>query len=250
LQGINNIVKKPCNLREIIMLGKNENNKYLFNDLESMLDPKQALYLLSNKIDWDSITEWFKDHYSKTGRPSKNIRLMVSLLILKRIYNLGDETIVESWVQNPYMQYFSGEKTFQWKMPCDPSDLVHFRKRIGKEGIEKIFEISIDIHGNAKEEKEISVDTTVQEKNITFPTDVKLYKKIYVYCIEIAKKENIKLRQSYTRTIKKLIFLQRGRKTKKGKKAADKAKRHLKTISGRLIRELYRKLVHSSLNIS
>jgi IS5 family transposase len=224
------------------MLGKNENNKYLFNDLESMLDPKQALYLLSNKIDWDSITEWFKDHYSKTGRPSKNIRLMVSLLILKRIYNLGDETIVESWVQNPYMQYFSGEKTFQWKMPCDPSDLVHFRKRIGKEGVEKIFEISIDIHDNAKEEKEISVDTTVQEKNITFPTDVKLYKKIYVYCIEIAKKENIKLRQSYTRTIKKLIFLQRGRKTKKGKKAADKAKRRLKTISGRLIRELYRKL--------
>jgi transposase, IS5 family len=224
------------------MMGKNDKNRYLFNDLESMLDPKQPLYLLANKINWDEITEWFKDYYSKTGRPSKNIRLMVSLLIMKRIFNLGDETIIESWLQNPYMQYFSGEKTFQWKMPCDPSDLVHFRKRIGKSGVEKIFKISIEIHGNAKEEKEISVDTTVQEKNITFPTDVKLYKKICQYCVEISRKENIKLRQSYTRTVKKLIFLQRGKRTKNGKKKANKAKRYLKTIAGRLIRELYRKL--------
>lgn len=229
------------------MMGKNEKDKYLFNDLESMLDPKQPLYLLSNKIDWDEITGWFEDYYSKIGRPSKNVRLMVSLLILKRIYNLGDETIVESWLQNPYMQYFSGEKTFQWKMPCDPSDLVHFRKRIGKEGIEKIFKISIDIHDTAKEEKEISIDTTVQEKNITFPTDVKLYKKICMQCVEIAKKENIKLRQSYKRTIKKLVFLQRGKRTKKGRKKANKAKRHLKTIAGRLIRELYRKLSKNGL---
>lgn len=229
------------------MIGKNEKNNYLFNDLESMLDPKQPLYLLSNKIDWDEITEWFKYYYSKTGRPSKNIRLMVSLLILKRIFNLGDETIVERWLQNPYMQYFSGEKTFQWKMPCDPSDLVHFRKRIGKEGVEKIFKISIEIHDKAKEEKEISIDTTVQEKNITFPTDIKLYKKICQYCVEIAKKENIKLRQSYTRTIKKLVFLQRGKRTRKGKKLANKAKRHLKIIAGRLIRELNRKLSEKQL---
>ena len=207
-----------------------------------MLDPKQPLYLLAHKINWDEVVDWFKDFYSKIGRPSKNIRLMTSLLILKRIFNLGDETIIEQWVQNPYMQYFSGEKTFQWKFPCDPSDLVHFRKRIGKEGVERIFKISIDIHDEAKKEKEISIDTTVQEKNITFPTDVKLYRKICKYCVEIAKKENIKLRQSYARTVKKLVFFQRGKRTKKGKKLANKAKRHLKTIAGRLIRELYRKL--------
>ncbi|BBE20565.1 transposase and inactivated derivatives, IS5 family [Aquipluma nitroreducens] len=44
---------------------------------------------------------------------------------------LSDESIVSKWVENPYYQYFSGETHFQWTMPCDPSDLVHFRNRIG-----------------------------------------------------------------------------------------------------------------------
>jgi len=75
------------------------------------------------------------------------IRLMVGSLILKRLYNLGDETLVKEWEMNPYMQYFCGESTFKHKFPCDPSDFVHFRKRIGEKGIEKIFIHSIEIHG-------------------------------------------------------------------------------------------------------
>jgi len=69
---------------------------------------------------------------------------MVGLLLLKRIYNLGDETVMEQWVQNPYFQYFCGETEFQWKPPCAPSDMVHFRNRIGEQGAEKILEILID----------------------------------------------------------------------------------------------------------
>jgi len=121
---------------------KSENNQYLFENLEAMLDPKQPLFKLFKTIPWNDLEDYFSELYSSTGRPAKNIRLMTSLIILKRIFNLGDETVVEQWVQNPYMQYFSGEKTFQWKMPCDPSDLVHFRKRIGEKGVEKIFGIS------------------------------------------------------------------------------------------------------------
>ena len=73
------------------------------------------------------------------------IRLMAGLLILKRLYNFGDESIVDQWIQNPYYQYFCGEAEFQWHFPCDPSDLVHFRKRIGEEGVELIFKMSIDV---------------------------------------------------------------------------------------------------------
>ena len=224
------------------MKGKSENNQYLFENLETMLDPKQPLFQLSNTIPWNELENYFSQLYSSTGRPAKNIRLMISLIILKRIFNLGDETVVEQWIQNPYMQYFSGEKTFQWKMPCDPSDLVHFRKRIGEKGVEKIFSVSIEIHKEAVNEEHISIDTTVQEKNITFPTDLKLNRKIIWYCLKIAKAANIKLRQSYTITVKKLIFLQRGKKTAKGRKIAFKAERHLKTIAGRLARELTKKL--------
>ena len=167
---------------------------------------------------------------------------MVSLLLLKQIYNLGDETVVSAWVHNPYWQYFSGFTTFQWNFPIEPTDLVHFRKRIGEEGLEKIFKISIDLHGKSSLEKEVVIDTTVQEKNITYPTDVKLHKKIIDKCVKIANAENLTLRQSYKRISKQLVIDQRGNRSSKGKAKAKKSARKLKTIAGRLIRELSRKL--------
>jgi transposase, IS5 family len=163
---------------------------------------------------------------------------MVSLLILKQLYNLSDESVVARWVENPYYQLFSGETIFQWKFPVHPTDLVHFRKRIGKKGVEKILQVSIDLHGRKAKEKEVLIDTTVQEKNITFPTDSKLYRKIINHCVEIAGKERISLRQSYKRTVKQLLRDLRFMHHPKNRKKARTAVRKLKTIAGRLIREL------------
>jgi IS5 family transposase len=171
---------------------------------------------------------------------------MVSLLILKQLSGLGDETVVDQWVQNPYWQYFSGENLFQWKFPVEPSDLVHFRKRIGESGVQKILEVSIRLHGKEGLEREAVADTTVQEKNITFPTDVKLCKKIIEQCNKISKKEAIKLRQSYRRTLKKLMLEQRFRNHPKNKRRAIKASKKMKTIAGRLVRELQRNLSSES----
>jgi IS5 family transposase len=73
--------------------------------------------------------------------------------------------------------------------------------------MEKIFKQSIDLYGEEvikREVKEVRVDTTVQEKNITFPTDRKLYEKTIEYCKRIAKAENIKLKRTYTFEIRKL----------------------------------------------
>jgi IS5 family transposase len=214
----------------------------LFQDLEDLLNPEDSLYKLSNKLPWEELEKELAPLYSKIGRPSKPVRLMVSLLLLKQIYNLGDETVVSAWVHNPYWQYFSGFTTFQWNFPIEPTDLVHFRKRIGKEGLEKIFKISIDLHGKSSLEKEVVIDTTVQEKNITYPTDVKLHKKIIDKCVKIATSESITLRQSYKRISKQLVIDQRGNRSPKGKAKARKSARKLKTIAGRLTRELGRKL--------
>ena len=214
----------------------------LFQSLEELLNPEDPLYKLSNTIPWEAFDKEFANLYSKTGRPSKPVRLMVSLLLLKQLFNLGDETVVSAWVHNPYWQYFSGYSTFQWKFPIEPTDLVHFRNRIGKQGIEKIFKMSIDLHGKASLETEVVIDTTVQEKNITYPTDVKLHKKIIDKCVKISKAEGIKLRQSYKRISKQLVIDQRGNRSKKGKAKAKKSAKRLKTIAGRLIRELRREL--------
>jgi IS5 family transposase len=171
---------------------------------------------------------------------------MVGLLILKQIYNLGDETVMAEWVANPYYQYFCGEAVFQWKFPCDPSDLVHFRKRIGESGVEKILAMSILIHGEKVLNEDVSIDTTVQEKNITFPTDTKLAKKIIEKSAAIAKQEKIKQRQSYKFVSKDLVRASNARSPRAFKKAK-KARKKIKTIAGRVVRELRRKLSPKSL---
>ena len=132
-------------------------------------------------------------------------------------------------------------------MPCEASELVHFRKRIGEQGVELILKESIRINGDDSNDADVSVDTTVQEKNITFPTDAKLHKKIIKQCKQIAEKEQLPLRQSYTCTLKKLGVDQRFRNHPKNKSKAKKADRKVKTIAGRLVRELERNLPPGSM---
>ena len=115
--------------------------------LKRTAKPQKELYLLSTTIDWYSLDSDLSPYYINFGRPAKLIRLMVSLLIFKQLYNLSDESVVARWLENPYYQYFSGMEYFQWEYPCNPSDLVRFRNRIGKEGIERIFKMSVDLQG-------------------------------------------------------------------------------------------------------
>jgi len=113
-------------------------------------------------------------------------------------------------------------------VPCEPSELVQFRNRIGAEGIELIFKESIRVNGKDGGEQEATTDTTVQEKNITYPTDNKLHRKIIKKCIALASMADIELRQSYTRTVKKLLMEQRFRNHPKNKGRARKAEHKVK----------------------
>ena len=71
---------------------------------------------------------------------------MVGLLILKHVRNLSDESVVEQWSENIYYQYFCGQQDFLPTAPCAASELVHFRHRIGEEGIELILKESIRMY--------------------------------------------------------------------------------------------------------
>lgn len=146
--------------------------------LITFINLQHELVILSQQINWKEVDEYFGKYFSEIGRPSVPIRKLVGLLLLKQIYNESDENVVERWIENPYWQYFCGEVNFQKQKPFDPSEFVHFRKRIGEEGAEKLLELSIKLYGKEVNVKEVLIDTTVQEKNITFPTDTKLYKKI------------------------------------------------------------------------
>lgn len=227
------------------MIGKSpaqEQRSFFEPLLTDFINERHELVLLARKIDWRYFEKEFGDLYSRTGQPSHPIRFMVGCLLLKRLYNLGDETLAEAWVMNPYMQFFCGEAHFRHRFPCDPSNLVHFRKRIGEAGVEKIFFYSVSLHGSKAKSKMVLSDTTVQENNVTFPTDAKLAKKVLDRCNGIAKGEKLTQRQTYTRTSKQLLRDTHFGKHPKRKMKARRAQKKLRTLAGRQIRELYRVL--------
>ena len=103
---------------------------------------------------------------------------MIGLLLLKHIYGLSDEGVCERWVHDPYFQYFTGEEFFQHGFPHERSDLSHWRKRLGDK-LELLLAESLRVAHEAgalrsQDLKRVTVDTTVQPKAITFPTDAKL----------------------------------------------------------------------------
>lgn len=227
------------------ILGKSPNQAQtaLFEiHFETVLNPKNFLYILSKKIDWQYLESEFSVYYSKIGRASVPLRMMLGCLLLKELYQTSDENLPELWVENPYMQYFCGENYFQHDFPFDPSDFVHFRKRIGSEGFEKLLAYSAELYGKKKVVEVCLSDTTVQENHITFPTGAKLASQICKKTTKIAQKEGIKQRQSYVRVVKGLVReSHHGNQPKKMGKAK-KARKKLETIAYRQIRELRRKL--------
>lgn len=215
---------------------------FLHADLLDQLNPRHPLLRLAGQLPWDYFETEFSPLYSEQGRPAKPIRLMVGLSILKHLENLSDEVLIERWVRDPYQQAFCGETAFQWEFPCDPSDMSYFRKRIGAEGYEKILSVSIALHGESAIEEEMCVDTTVQEKNTTFPTDAKQYRKIHGHLIKLARAEGIGLPRTYEKEVRQLKQQTRFANHPRNRKKARRAVKRLKTISGRLLREIMRQM--------
>ena len=228
------------------MIQNTHNSPSLFSNLSDMLNQSHPLYQLADKIAWEKFETAFQPLYCQdNGRPGKPIRLMCGLLILKHLRNLSDESLVEQWSENAYYQYFCGMQEFTPSAPCASSELIHFRKRIGEEGIELIFQESIRVNNEDNEghhHDTAFIDSTVQEKNVTYPTDAKLHKKIVKKVLGIVKKLGLPLRQSYTFVLKDIYRDRRFRNHPRNREKALRADRRLRTIAGRLVRELKRNL--------
>ena len=221
--------------------------EHLKPTLVNIIDVSHPLCKLSKIINWEKLEEEFGLLYSEKGRPGKSIRLMIGLQYLKYTYNLSDEEIVYRWVENPYWQYFTGEKVFQTELPIEPTSMTRFRNRLKKKDLLKLLKTTIESgfkSGYLKPEdvKQVAVDTTVQEKNISYPTDIKLYYKMMVYLVKFAKSNDIKLKQTYLRVTNKAIKTYSGLIHRKRYAQANKLTSKAKTNMGRLYRDLERKL--------
>jgi IS5 family transposase len=143
--------------------------------LKQFIQESHKLVKLTRQIEWNSLEEELSVFYCMdNGRPGVPIRTVAGMLLLKRMFDESDESVIEHWVENPYWQYFCGEVYFQHKPPFDRTELIKFRKRIGEQGAEILLKMSILLFPKKEvQEKEVLIDTTVQEKDITYPTDIK-----------------------------------------------------------------------------
>jgi IS5 family transposase len=214
---------------------------------DQLLNPQHELVVLAHKIDWPGLEAAFVDCYSPDmGAPAKSVRLMVGLHYLKYTFSESDETLVDRWVENPYWQYFCGYTHMQHECPIHPTSMTKWRNRVGVERLEELLKETIRVaicekHLPRRDLRRITVDTTVQEKNITHPTDSKLLYKAVVKLGSAAKARGIPLRQSYVRVGKKASVMVGRYAHAKQFKRMKKPLRKLRTYVGRLIRDIGRK---------
>src|SRR4029453_13092977 len=217
--------------------------------LDQIVAPDHPLVKLARAIDWSFLEEQFGAVYTDDpGRPPLPTRLMAGLAILKHMHDLSDEVLCERWVENPYDQLFCGEEFFCHTLPFDRSSLTRWRQRMGEERLVALIQESLSVAtrtGAAKpaDFRQVVIDTTVQEKAIAFPTDAKLIHRARERLVRLAKRHGVRLRQSYTRVGKRaLIKHQRYTHAKQFKRAA-RALRSLRTMLGRVTRDIIRKFV-------
>lgn len=206
------------------MLSKSNKPGTVFQiPFDRLLDKNNPLYILTGQIEWSHFDDEFHDLYCHTnGRPGYPIRLMVGLHYLKYTYNLSDEELIARWVENPYWQYFCGEQYFQHVVPMDPSNMTRWRNRVNDSGLDVLLQTTIEAGLKMKVIKKkdlehVNVDTTVSEKNITYPTDAKLLVKMIDRLRNLALSSGIPLKRSYVRLVHKYNIMQ-GRFRRSSKK--------------------------------
>lgn len=216
--------------------------------LDQIIDMDHALAKLARTLDWRFLEERFGAAYKDgPGQPPLPTRLMAGLAILKHTYGLSDEVLCERWLESPYFQYFCGEEFFQHRLRFDRSSLTRWRQRMGEDKLTALVQESLAaaVRTDALKPSDLSrviVDTTVQPKNVMFPTDARLLQRAREILVRLADKHGVNLRQSYRRVGKFALIKHQRYAHAKQFKRANRALKKLKTYLGRVIRDIVRKI--------
>jgi IS5 family transposase len=214
--------------------------------LDQIINMKHELVVLADKIDWTWLDAELAGCFSDQGRPAEPVRFMIGMFLLKHTYDLSDEQVWDRWVQDPYFQYFTGEEFFQHQLPHERSGMSHWRKRIG-DRLDILLAESLRIaHDTGALKKSdlarVTIDTTVQPKNITFPTDAKLLETAIRQLGKLAKEHDVPLRQSYARLARRAAMMAGRYAHAKQFKRMNRQIKFLRTRLGRVVRDIRRKI--------
>ncbi|MGB5821685.1 MAG: IS5 family transposase [Saonia sp.] len=214
--------------------------------LDQIINLRHALVVLADKIDWAWLDEQLAECFSDQGRPAEPVRFMIGMFLLKHTYALSDEQVWDRWVHDPYFQYFTGEEFFQHTLPHERSGMSHWRKRIGGKLdilLQETLRIAHDTGALKKSDlARVTVDTTVQPKNIAFPTDARLLETAIHQLGKLAREHGVPLRQSYARLAKRAAMMAGRYAHAKQFKRMNRQIKFLRTRLGRIIRDIRRKI--------
>jgi IS5 family transposase len=216
--------------------------------LAEIIDLGHPLARLAGEIDWGFLDRRFAGVCTAGGgHPPLPTRLVAGLLILKHLHDLSDEALCARWVENPYYQYFCGEESFRHRLPFDRSSLTRWRQRLGEEALAALLQESLSVAHKTgalttRDLERVVVDTTVQPKAIAHPTDARLCHRALDKLVDLARRHDVRLRQSYVRVAKRAaIMVGRYIHAHQFKRARRQLK-FLRTRLGRVVRDIRRKI--------
>jgi hypothetical protein len=175
------------------------------------LSAKNRWVKMADLIDWDDVERVYAAGFVNNGAPAHPARLALGSLIIKQVLDCSDEELCLQVAENPYLQFFIGQKGFSESCPFGASTLVAFRKRFSDTEIARINEKMLadakgrkrdsdDGTGDSKKrddsgdgicdakalsgtdkgsdtpsvKRTLTLDASVAPANITYPQDVKL----------------------------------------------------------------------------
>ena len=221
---------------------KDRQTRPLFAELlpfGGQLDETNRWLRIAELIPWEKLESEYASHFSRIGRPATDGRLFIGLVLLKHMTASSDREIVETVLENPYMQAFCGYNSFMTRRMLNASTLTRLRKKMGVAFFQHMEERTYRLLIERKiiRARGILVDATVFPENVRHPSDVGLLNRAREWLV---KHVSIlggllgKPYRTYKRTGRK-VYLNFTKKKIKRKKTIEKAKRQMLNFVRRLL---------------
>lgn len=153
------------------------------------------LILLANELPWEKMLDLIENDL-RESTPSKNLhsgrklkaRIHLGAYILQKMHNLTDRDTEQAIRDNAAYKVFCGFSTVdKWHDP-DHTKIETFRSRLSPDTQQELANLMCKnaVDKGLAEPSDIDIDSTVQEANMTYPTDAKMLRKLGTIAAKVA----------------------------------------------------------------
>lgn len=169
--------------------------KVIAGEIRVKVDKSHPLVLLALALPWRVMYDLILDDL-KTWKPGLKwwlgrklrVRIHLGAYILQKMYDLTDRKMEYELKDNAAYQLFCGKGVVDnWHAP-DHTKLEEFRNRLKPETQRKLANLiasnAVDL--GVADASQLDIDSTIQEANMTYPTDSKMLRKLGTITAKVA----------------------------------------------------------------